>query len=324
MGREGQGVDDHEVVGQEAVEAALSKQYDGAMHLLPTGPGQSRMRIRGVQLDRTRLDRIRFDMAFGASGPSLGGLVVGIVRQGRLRSTWMGQEEDYLPGDVCIAAQHGVPFTVEHHRTEVDVVMIEPGLLREVASGADGRTQAGQELRFTGPAPVTGHAADRWRSTVALLRDQAWAAGPGGGSPLVDGAAARLLAATALSTFPNTFTALLPGRVSTHSQPAALRRAVTFIDDNVGRDLTLTDVAAAASVSVRTLQLAFRRHLGTTPSAYLRRARLEQAHLELRRRSPEETTVTAVAARWGFLNASRFAAQYREVFSRPPSRTLRD
>jgi AraC-like DNA-binding protein len=315
-------VEEREVVGLEAVEDVLSQQYDGAMRVLPAGPGTSRMRLRSVELDRARLDRIRFDMAFGASGPSLGGLVAAVVRRGRLRSTWMGHEEDFLPGDVCITAQRGVPFTVEHHETEVDVVLLEPALVQEVLAGADGPLD--EQVRFTQAVPVSPRAAERWRSTVALLRDQAWAAGPQEASPLVDAAASRLLAATTLATFPSTFRGPSSSQPAGAAHPRALRRAISYIDDNVARDVTLAEVAAAASVSLRALQLAFRRHLDTTPSAYLRRARLEQAHQELRRRSPEDTTVTAVAARWGFVNASRFAAHYREAFSQPPGRTLRD
>ncbi|GII03081.1 AraC family transcriptional regulator [Planobispora takensis] len=35
------------------------------------------------------------------------------------------------------------------------------------------------------------------------------------------------------------------------------------------------------------------------------------------------TTVTGVAARWGFFHPGDFAAAYRQVYGRPPSRTLR-
>lgn len=40
--------DDLEVVGVEAVEDALSRQYQGAMRLLPTDPGASRMQLHSL------------------------------------------------------------------------------------------------------------------------------------------------------------------------------------------------------------------------------------------------------------------------------------
>jgi len=147
---------------------------------------------------------------------------------------------------------------------------------------------------------------------------------PGGQpAPLAAGAAARLLAATALSVFPNN--ALLdPTAVDRNdARPATLRRAISFIDDNAHRDITLADIAAAAHVTIRALQLAFRRHLDCTPTAYLRRVRLERAHSQLSTAAPGRESVTAVAFRWGFASSSRFAAYYREAYGVPPGATLR-
>ncbi|PWW25266.1 helix-turn-helix protein [Geodermatophilus normandii] len=71
------------------------------------------------------------------------------------------------------------------------------------------------------------------------------------------------------------------------------------------------------------MQLAFRRHLDTTPTAYLRQVRLAQAHRQLREATPGDgVTVTAVAARWGF-TPSRFTAHYRAAYGVTPSSTLR-
>ena len=56
---------------------------------------------------------------------------------------------------------------------------------------------------------------------------------------------------------------------------------MTFIEENAHADITVADIAAAASVTVRAIQLAFRRHLDTTPLEYLRRVRLGHAHRDL-------------------------------------------
>ncbi len=40
---------------------------------------------------------------------------------------------------------------------------------------------------------------------------------------------------------------------------ATVRRAIAFIDEHPDRDIAATDIAAAACVTVRALQLAFRR-----------------------------------------------------------------
>lgn len=107
------------------------------------------------------------------------------------------------------------------------------------------------------------------------------------------------------------------------SSPATLRRAVAFIDEHAGRHLTVADIAAASFVTVRAVQLAFRRHLDMTPMQYLRQVRLDRAHQDLLAADPARESVTAVAYRWKFASASRFTAYYRGVYGVLPSHTLR-
>ena len=100
-----------------------------------------------------------------------------------------------------------------------------------------------------------------------------------------------------------------------------VERAVAFIETNPDLSIGLADIARAAFVTPRAVQLAFRRHLGTTPTAYLRRVRLERAHDDLADADPADDTVTAIAARWGF-TGSRFASLYRDTYHERPSDTL--
>jgi transcriptional regulator GlxA family with amidase domain len=142
-------------------------------------------------------------------------------------------------------------------------------------------------------------------------------------NPLLMASAAQVLAATALSVFPNTAHAPLGSRDHCGASPGCVRRAVGFIDEHADQDITVADIAAAAGVTVRAAQLAFRRELGVTPTAYLREARLARAHRELLAADPRTETVTAVAYRWGFSSGSRFAAYYRQAYGISPWQTLR-
>ncbi|MDX3764032.1 helix-turn-helix domain-containing protein [Streptomyces sp. AK02-04a] len=84
-------------------------------------------------------------------------------------------------------------------------------------------------------------------------------------------------------------------------------------------------MAAAAHVTIRSLQYAFRRHLNTTPLAHLRRVRLSRAHEELLEADPfSDTTVMDIATRWGFFHMGRFAALYRDTYGRTPRLALAD
>jgi AraC-like DNA-binding protein len=105
--------------------------------------------------------------------------------------------------------------------------------------------------------------------------------------------------------------------------PHAIRLAVAAIEERPTDMVTVTDVARAANLSVRALEEGFRRHVGTTPMAYVRSVRMARAHAELLEATPESTTAMIVAQRWGFMHYGRFAAQYRQRFGCLPGETLR-
>ncbi|WP_328398103.1 AraC family transcriptional regulator [Nocardia sp. NBC_00416] len=104
---------------------------------------------------------------------------------------------------------------------------------------------------------------------------------------------------------------------------ATVARAVDFMRVHAAEPMTVTRLAAAAGVGVRTLQEGFRRHLDTTPTAYLRRIRLEHVRTELQQADARETTVSAIALRWGFTHFGDFARSYRMAYGERPSETLR-
>jgi AraC-like DNA-binding protein len=85
----------------------------------------------------------------------------------------------------------------------------------------------------------------------------------------------------------------------------------------------MADIAAAAFVTTRAVQLAFQRHKGMTTMEYLRLVRLDRARRDLAGASADDgLTVTAVAYRWGFSSPSRFALRYRQAYGVSPSLTL--
>jgi AraC-like DNA-binding protein len=100
--------------------------------------------------------------------------------------------------------------------------------------------------------------------------------------PVTAGSGGVTVAATALAVFPNTAMGepTIEDRRDAHR--GTLRRAMAFIEAHADQDISIADIARASNVSTRAVQLAFRRHLDTTPTAYLRRVRLDHAHRDLR------------------------------------------
>lgn len=128
----------------------------------------------------------------------------------------------------------------------------------------------------------------------------------------------------ALQTFPNTTLTQQHRRGPGGIAAPAVRRAVAFIDENAHLPVTVHDIAEAAGTGVRALQYGFRRHLDTTPLAYLRKVRLEKVHRDLQLADPAcGDSVATIATTWGFAKSSRFAAEYFDAFGELPSQTLR-
>ncbi|KFU78008.1 Helix-turn-helix domain-containing protein [Amycolatopsis lurida] len=221
------------------------------------------------------------------------------------------------PGDVFAGPHPGHDYRTRMHGTRLQVTGIDLALF----TGAD-PAQDGAAIERLWYEPVSPEKARRWRLTVEYVAGLFSEPGAGSG-PLVLGAAGRLMAAMALDTFTTGAGEDRPCD-RRDAVPETVCRAVAFLEANPDLDLGIADIARACRVSVRALQLAFRRHLDITPMAYLRRVRLDLARAELRAAAPGDgTTVTGVAAKWGFLDGSRFSAQYRAAFGEPPSHTLR-
>ena len=303
----------------EQAEDALRTAY-GRLRIDARGQ-RGGVRIEQVQLSPlVRFDHNTIRMTLDVAGDPLGLLVVGHLRAGLTRYGTDGSERFYRPGDLYLAVRPGQPHAGRSIDIDTELAVIDPVLLSQVAATAPTRTP--QPLRFTGCDPISAAGARLWLKTSAYVRDTFLAMPDATAERLVVASAERLLAATALAVFPNN--ALTDPTVEDQhdANPAVLRQAVTFIDEHAHEGITVAELAAACYVTVRAVQLAFRRHMGITPMAYLRRVRLDHAHRELTAADPALTTVTAVAYRWGFSSPSRFAAHYRQAYGIHPSQTL--
>lgn len=105
--------------------------------------------------------------------------------------------------------------------------------------------------------------------------------------------------------------------------PAKYRRAYRYIVENIDReDLTTREVAAELNVTMRTIQLVFKRALGVTPCGLIRSMRLEGIREELLAENGPAPAVFDTAARWGLKSRSTLAKGYRKYFDESPSETI--
>lgn len=139
--------------------------------------------------------------------------------------------------------------------------------------------------------------------------------------PLISSSLSELVTSAAIACFEEG--AAGPGPLLKPAT-AAVRRACDYIDEHADEPVSLQQIAAAARLSQRGVQYAFRNQVGVSPMTYLRTVRLERAREQLREADPADggrVRTAAVAA--GFANTGRFAAAYRALFGENPSDTLR-
>ncbi|MFI5611928.1 AraC family transcriptional regulator [Amycolatopsis sp. NPDC051903] len=300
----------------------------------------------------TRLSRVYCPYKLRPSGPAAFFCHHVTRGAGRVRVmdlTFGGEEVVVEPlpfGDfIVVAAPQAGSFSVESDadeltRTTTGALAMDAYRRRRLTWSGDARVTnfvfdraafehtAAELLGFDEPAPVrfairepAPHRAHQWRAVGHLLTDHLTRFGGTLDHGLAETQLFRLAVATVLDAFPHTLdTTVAPP--AGPAAPRAVRRARDFLELHADTDVRVEDVAAAAGLSVRGLHAAFHRADLPSPMKHLREIRLRRAHEELVAKSPEDTTVTAVALRWGFSNAHRFAALHREHYGTSPGRAL--
>ncbi|MGW0163499.1 helix-turn-helix transcriptional regulator [Mycobacterium sp. NPDC003323] len=284
---------------------------------------RSHTRITRRVLGPIGIDDLTYDYAMNYDADPLRRIVLCEVHSGRIEEDFIGEPTDIFgPGDLALLSPPDLPYSGRVCAASFNLTVFDTDLLNRVAATAPGRRP--EPVKLTGHRPVSDAAKTRFSTLIRYLRDHVLNDDQARNSPLIVNSAATHLAAATLQAFPNN-AALEPTATDRRDaeKPALLRRAMAFIDDNAQRDIALADIADAVYLTPRAVQYMFRRHLDCTPTDYLRRVRLHRAHQELAAAAPHETTVGAVAKRWGFAHSGRFAVSYRQAFGQSPLSTLR-
>lgn len=89
-------------------------------------------------------------------------------------------------------------------------------------------------------------------------------------------------------------------------------------------NLSIASLAKEYEISEQTLQNSFKSLFGFTPKIFLRLLKLNIVHQELQKSTPQQTSVSNIAIKWGFKHMGRFSAYYTELFAENPSLTLKN
>lgn len=102
-----------------------------------------------------------------------------------------------------------------------------------------------------------------------------------------------------------------------------VKQAIDYIQSRVKKNTSLAQLASHCNVSARTLQRSFVKHIGMTPTAYVRDAKLEAIHQELQNLQDfENGSIKRVLLDHNIVDFSRFAQYYRQKYGCTPKNTL--
>jgi AraC-like DNA-binding protein len=304
----------------EQAHAFLRTIYGShTLHLADTDLAGFQLEYDGVATNRFAVEHVRHDTAVECLFGPAEALVVVHPLAGELRLASRRDELRAGPGDVllCDAA---TDLRLVSPRLDVEVVRLDPVAVARVVAeltGFDAPTLPIDLCRAVSPARAA-----HWRAMVAYLRRDVLGNDEVMAGPLTRAAVFRSLVAMLVESFPNP-AAARAGVDDGRAASPTLRRAIRYINDHAGDHIGLADIAAAAGLGARGLQLAFRRHHDVTPLEYLRRVRLDRAHHDLQASTPADATVGGIADRWGFAHHGNFSALYLRTFGCSPSITLR-
>ena len=309
--------DDFDFEGADtAARAWLDTAYGTELRLSgPVGTVRHQRRDHGS----VTFDHIVIGAHFAVDSDPMPVLVVVDVLDGEVEHTRDQRTDVGRDGDSLLASGWDMPFTARSDGYEVRATTLTADILASAVEDIDPR-RTWDDVGFTSYVPRSTAAGARWRATV----DELSGSFPEDGTTLAHAEAAHLMAGALLQTFPNT---LVDGAGRQDRRGAPLdagaplvMRAVGVIEERAHEDLGLGAIARECGVSPRALQYAFRRHLGCTPLAYLRRVRLDLARQSLRNGTC--VTVSEAASRFGFFNPGRFAAEFRTLFGENPRDAL--
>jgi AraC-like DNA-binding protein len=256
------------------------------------------------------------------AGQQRSGYYVNVPIEGHLEAVHRGSPIVACPGSAAVYRPQGdttITRWAAHGRTIV--LKIERCAIDDALSEVLGR-EISSQIDFTPTMPVTTCAARDWTNLVRCFNEQVFRpdsllSRPIVGLPFVESLVRGLLVA-----------ADHPQRVAVETEapqpaPRTIRTAIEIMEADAHLPLTVTSVAARTHVSVRSLQDGFSRHLGMSPTRYLREIRLRRAHQALLDSDPSTDTVASVARLWGFTNLGRFAAAHAGRYGETPAITLR-
>ncbi|WP_428561122.1 MAG: helix-turn-helix domain-containing protein [Solidesulfovibrio sp. DCME] len=107
-----------------------------------------------------------------------------------------------------------------------------------------------------------------------------------------------------------------------NSSKKIIKLVEEYIEANAERPLRLEDLVSLTGLSIRTIQEAFKKYRGYSPSHFLRERRLLTAH-QILQQSPPDVSILSIALSCGFTTHAHFSECYKKRFGITPLESLK-
>jgi AraC-like DNA-binding protein len=281
--------------------------------------GVSPIRVRAASCGKVALSTFSFGSNVDIEPKGLeGAILVTTAVRGRAGMAVGGQIFGAAAGSTFISQEEDRPVFLYDPDTEVLKLRFERRRMEEACMKMyDCLPRA--PLHFDSVMALP-QAAQRWQALLRFVVASVNAADELEPNPLATSSTEELLMLTLLSIQTHNYDASRGARVRTVS-PRQFRLAVDYIHEHLDTDITLTDIAAAAGCSIRSLARTFQHAGDASPMQYLQQQRLQRIRSELVRAQSANKNIAEIAYRWGCRHLGEFNRKYRECFGETPSET---
>ncbi|QEY62584.1 helix-turn-helix domain-containing protein [Metapseudomonas lalkuanensis] len=199
---------------------------------------------------------------------------------------------------------------------------VTPENYREVAVVIKQAGQWGQSLDGFADLVLTPLRSDNCRSVAASLSNMLTGAS-GGHHPMDAPGVAQTIVSDCFSLLCEAPLGDVHRSRSMVQAKRVVQRVKEVVNDCPEEHFGMTELAAKAGVSPRSLQQSFLRYAGLPPIVWLRNRRLNAARRDLLGAAESGTTVAEVAMKWSFWHLGRFSQSYHALFGEYPKTTVK-
>ncbi|WP_243439807.1 AraC family transcriptional regulator [Fundidesulfovibrio soli] len=307
-------------VGQDFVDAVRRNFHHGDMDI--DGGAPFRATYNAIDLGRVSLHGASVSTGFRiSSGSNSGSFVLILMCSGEMDIRSGRAAVRCRPGGPLALLDFSRPTTVQQTSGFVNYTLRFTRQGLEDALAALCGRPAGAPLVFAPPADC-GQPKPQRLARIAWQVAEAFGCDPGlGESALLTTRYEELLLSAMLTCLEHNHSSLIASEPRA-AEPRAVKLAEAYIQANCHKPVRMTDLAAVTGTGCRSLQLAFKKSRGYSPTRFMQECRLAKAREQLAQAGPG-VSVLSVATACGFASQSFFARLYRQRFGEKPSETLR-